>query len=124
MLHISYTVHMFKHLLHDNLSLNRIFKYPSSPGFSVIVIWLGVLSDWVHVCLLGGDGSDMAFLAGDCESGRIMFGGRSISGDAPLDSISTLVSGPSCGKNSGGPTADSPGSAVAGVVSSFPISSG
>ena len=29
-----------------------------------------------------------------------MFGGRSLSGDAPLDSISTLVSGPSCGKNS------------------------
>ena len=36
------------------------------------------------MCLLGGDGSDIAFLAGECGSGRIMFGGRSISGDALL----------------------------------------
>ena len=49
--------------------------------------------------VLGGDGSDMAFLASECKSGRIMFGGRSTSGDALLNSIFTLVSGPSCGKN-------------------------
>ena len=82
------------------------------------------MGEWCDVCLLGGDGSDMAFLAGECGSGRIMFGGRSISGDAPLDSISTLVSGPSCGKNSGGLMAGSPGSAVARVASSFHISFG
>ena len=52
-----------------------------------------------------------------------MFRGRSTSGDALLDSISILVSGPSCGKNSGSPTAGSPGSEVAVVVSSFPIPS-
>ena len=66
----------------------------------------------------------MAFLAGECRSDRIMFRGRSMSGDAPLDSISTLVSGPSCCENSGGPTAGSSGSEVSGVVSSFPIYSG
>ena len=59
----------------------------------------------------------MAFLAGECGSGRITFGGRSMSGDTPLDSISTLVSGPYCGKNFCNPTAASPCSPVAGVAS-------
>ena len=62
--------------------------------------------------LLGGDRSDMAFLVCECRSGRITFRGRSTSGDAQLDFISTLVSGPSCNKNSGDLMASSPGSEV------------
>ena len=67
------------------------------------------MDEWCGVSLLGGDGLDMAFLAGECKLDRITFGGRSTSGDALLDSISTPASGLSCGKNCGGPMAAPPG---------------
>ena len=60
----------------------------------MIVISLGVLGLYCFrpagsgVSLLGGDGSDMAFLASECKTVRI----TSMSGDTLLDSISTVVS--------------------------------
>ena len=81
------------------------------------------MGEWCGVSFLGGDGSYTTLLACKFKSGQIVFEGRYMSGNVPLDSISTPVSGSFCGKNCGGQTAGSPCSVVVGVVSSFLISS-
>ena len=65
----------------------------------------------------------MEFLVGECKSDRITFGDRYMICVLHSTLFPLKSSGPSCGKNSGGLTASSPGSVVARVVSSFPISS-